>query len=48
MRGKIAKKIDKLVPDTIATGREAKKKAWNKLNWKERSNLSSASKKGND
>jgi hypothetical protein len=47
MRAKVAKRISELVPDTVVVGRKAKKKAWNKLRWKEKTRLSSASKKEN-
>ncbi len=42
MRQKVVKKIEELVPDTIATGRKGKMTAWKKLNWIEKAKLSTA------
>jgi len=40
MRGKVAKRIEELVPDTIATSRRGKKRAWNKINRIDRAEIS--------
>jgi len=46
MRAKVAKKIERMVPDDIAEGRKEKKRAWMKLDWKGRAKISALYRKG--